>query len=168
MLEKKPLVTKTPLLIFKTCICREHRTNTRPSASHPLDGQPGRGEMGDVGTVFFPSGCENDSLPLVSSDGVKTECLRGALSGRGIAPNCYSSSVSLPASICLPLSVRPSVLLALCPLQALCVCSPAQCSLCGDLMPVRAFSLLVLCIALRKCSTPCSAGSGSEDGEGGG
>lgn len=106
-------------------------------------------------------------MPLVSSDGVKAECLRGALSGRGIAPNCYSSSVSLPASICLPLSVRPSVLLALCPPQALCVCSPARRSLCGDLMPVRAFSLLVLCVALRKCSTPRSAGSGREDGEGG-
>lgn len=118
--------------------------------------------------IFFPSGCENDSLPLVSSDGVKAECLRGTLSGRGIAPNCYSSSVSLPASICLPLSVHPSVLLALCPPQALCVCSPAQRSLCGDLMPVRAFSLLVLCIALRKCSTPRSAGSSSEDGESGG
>lgn len=78
--------------------------------------------MGDVGTFFFFrwSGCENDSLPLVSSDGVKAERLRGAQSGGGIAPNCHSSSASLPASICPPLPVRPSVR----PAGSLCLRAP--------------------------------------------
>lgn len=113
---------------------------------------------------FSPSGCENDSLPLVSSDGVKAERFAGSAERRRHRAQllrliCVSSprpSVSHP-------SVRPSVLAGSPCLQTR---STSCCAV--TLCRREPFLSLVLCIALRKCSTPRSAGSGSEVGGVGG
>lgn len=106
-------------------------------------------------------GCENDSFPLLSSDGVKLNICGEHWRHH---TECCSSSVHLSLSpylsICLPLSFSVRRRLSSIRLQT---GSNVCCMV--TLTEVSLF-FLVLCIALRKCSTPHSAGSSSKGGVG--
>lgn len=73
---------------------------------------------------------------------------------------CYSSSVSL--SVHLSLALCPSFSVSVC--RRLSVSAALLYVCCTVTLTEVSLFFLVLCIALRKCSTPHSAGSGSKGG----
>lgn len=122
------------------------------------------------GTELCGCGCENDSFPLLSSDCVKAEHSWRTLDSRGITLNAaahLSPSLSVHLSVSLHLSLSFSVFLSLsvfCARRQLPVSAARLCVCCMVTLTQASLLFLVLCIALRKCSTPHSAGSSSKGG----